>query len=655
MSEKQKVNILMVDDQPAKLLSYEAMLAELGENLIRATSASEALESLLEKNIAVVLSDVNMPDLNGFALVDAIRAHPRFEKLAVIFVSAVHLSMADRLRGYQHGAVDYVTVPVVPEILRAKVRVFVDLYRKSKALENLNAGLEERVGERTAALAASEERFRLATEAMSGGLYDWNLETDSWWRSSGLFALVGVEDEIELSKSWWLARIHPDDSDRRWNEIRNAFDTGEAAFDVQYRVRHSQEKWTWVWDRGRIVRNAAGRVLRVVGHVTDISGQKKAEEALQLAHRRKDEFLAMLSHELRNPLAPIRNAVEILRMSPLSGEGPLNGLDLIERHVNQLRRLVDDLLDITRISNDSLTLRQEVMDLGDAVKLAVEANSPLLTERNHRLNVVPPTNIFVNGDVVRLTQVFTNLLNNGAKYTPPGGEISLVTESGDDGWVRVIVKDNGKGIDAVDLSRLFTMFYRASDTSQYASDGLGVGLALVAKVIDMHGGKIEATSEGPNKGSEFRVCLPVVSQLKTSPANPEVRRDQTMPCSSIRRILVADDSVDNAATLSMLLEVKGFDVRTARDGLEALIVGSQFLPDAVLLDIGMPVLDGYSTARRIRGESWGTDVLLVAQSGWTQQEDRDRSREAGFDAHLGKPLDLEKLMALLNSKRAETV
>ena len=280
MSFNQKVNILMVDDQPAKLLSYEAILHELGENLIRAASAKEALDYLLKNDVAVLLSDVNMPDLDGFELVDLIRSHPRFEHVSVIFVSGVHLTAVDRLKGYQHGAVDYITVPLIPEILRAKVRVFVDLYRKTKDLENVNVRLEERVRERTGALAASEERFRLATEAMSGGLYDWNVQGDDWWTSIGLASLVGFDDGLEPtngSKAWWNQRIHPDDLQRGWKEAQDTLLTEIPAFDVQYRVKHRLDRWVWVWARGRIVRDADGVAVRVVGHLTDDSAQKHAE------------------------------------------------------------------------------------------------------------------------------------------------------------------------------------------------------------------------------------------------------------------------------------------------------------------------------------------------------------------------------------------
>ena len=645
----------MVDDQPAKLLSYEAILYELGENLIRAASAKEALDYLLKNDVAVLLSDVNMPDLDGFELVDLIRSHPRFEHVSVIFVSGVHLTAVDRLKGYQHGAVDYITVPLIPEILRAKVRVFVDLYRKTKDLENVNVRLEERVRERTGALAASEERFRLATEAMSGGLYDWNVQGDDWWTSIGLASLVGFDDGLEPtngSKAWWNQRIHPDDLQRGWKEAQDTLLTEIPAFDVQYRVKHRLDRWVWVWDRGRIVRDAEGVAVRVVGHLTDVSAQKHAEEALQLAHQRKDEFIATLSHELRNPLAPIRNALYVWRLNCANNVTNGRELEIIERHVDQLRRLVDDLLDITRISKNVLTLRPERMNLADALSAAVEATQPLLDERSHRLSVNASGSLWVNGDLARLTQVVTNLLNNSAKYTPNGGLISVTAEARGERVACVSVKDNGCGIEPRDLSRLFQMFYRSSEPSPYLSDGLGVGLALAAKIMEMHGGRIEARSDGANAGSEFIVELPLLSEpiatRRIQEPEDEVALDEAR---AVRKILVADDSRDNALTLARFLELKGYEVRTAFDGLQALEVGAEFLPDAVLLDIGMPVLDGYDAARRMRKETWGRSALLICQSGWTQEKDRLLSKEVGFDAHLGKPLDLKMLTNLLGAPR----
>jgi PAS domain S-box-containing protein len=457
MNEKQPVNILMVDDQLAKLLSYEAILKDLDENLVRASSGTEALEYLLKSDVAVLLMDVSMPGLDGFELATLIRQHPRFRNTAILFISAVHLTDIDRLRGYQLGAVDYIPVPVVPQILRAKVKVFVDLFRKTRQLEEMNTELERRIAERTAELSASEERFRLATEAMRGGLYDWDLDSRVWWKSDSLKKMAGYlqeeeeeeEEEEEPLLEKWLSRVHPDDLEGARKRVQSALENGTiAAFEVEYRIRHKSEQWKWVWDRGRIVRDPQGRAVRVVGYITDISGQKKAEEALKEVDQRKNEFLATLSHELRNPLAPIRNAVNILKMDGVPPAHAEKSRDVIDRQLAHLTRLVDDLLDLSRISRNSLNLKIGPMSLAEAVNSAVEAVQPFFEELEHQVSLsLPREPILVEGDLVRLAQVFSNLLNNSAKFTPTGGRIRLTVEpEGDQTVVRI--KDTGRGIDS---------------------------------------------------------------------------------------------------------------------------------------------------------------------------------------------------------------
>jgi len=650
---REQVNILMVDDQPAKLLSYESILSELGENLIRVTSGRQALETLLKTDVALLLADVNMPDLDGFELASMIRQHPRFHKLAILFVSAVHLTDSDRLKGYQLGAVDYVTVPVIPEILRAKVSVFVDLYRKTWELENVNTILESRVEERAALLAASEERFRLAMEAVRGGLYDWTIETNAWWRSTGLAALLGSPVEPGCpSYEWWQSRIHPDDVERGWKDARLALDIAAPSFDVQYRVRHHNGHWIWVWDRGRIVRDGEGRVIRVVGHVTDINAQKEAEDALKQADDRKNEFLATLSHELRNPLAPIRNAVNLLRMEGSPENDLQKSRDIIDRQVDHLSRILNDLLDINRITRNKVELQMSPMDLTEAIQPAIEASKGTFAHHGPTLHVSIPESIHVRGDAIRLTQVFTNLLNNSAQYTPAGGHVWLSTEV-DGEFAAIRVRDTGKGIAREKLPHVFQMFYQEADTPPYSHEGLGIGLTLAARIVELHGGSIQATSAGLDAGSEFIVRLPALLDWVAPDRSEQSHATNGEGTRAVRRVLIADDNEDCAESLAMLLRLKGYDVRTASDGPQAIQVAAQFLPEAVLLDIGMPTLNGYDVARMIREEPWGKHLLLIAQTGWGQARDRQRSQEAGFDAHLTKPVDCASLMELLSGSAPE--
>ncbi|HKE82454.1 MAG TPA: response regulator [Vicinamibacterales bacterium] len=528
-----RVNILLVDDQPSKLLTYESILSELGENLLTASSATEALDCLLRTEIAVVLVDVCMPDLDGYELASMIRQHPRFQKTSIIFVSAVLMTDLDRLRGYESGGVDYVPVPVVPEILRAKVSVFADLYRKTRALERLNAELERRVSERTAALEASTA-------------------------------------------------------------------------------------------------------------------------ALKEADRRKDEFLAMLAHELRNPLAPISTAVQLLRLKELSESQRDRARDVLERQVQHLVFLVDDLLDVSRITRGMITLHRERVLVGAVVARAVETARSAIDERRHTLTLELSDEVLsVEGDKARLTQVVGNLLNNAAKFMEPGGRILLkVAREGTS--VAITVKDNGIGISKEQMPRIFDLFTQAHAKSDTEQGGLGIGLALVRRLIEMHGGTVAAHSSGPGQGTEITVRLPLwATQGVARPDEPVILPPSTSapqvgPC----RILVVDDHPDAVEALSMQLQVAGHDVRSANDGIEAMTIGESFQPQVVILDLGMPKMDGYETVRSMRRRAWGSRALIVALTGWAQPYDRQKTAEAGFDAHLVKPVTEFELFQAIAAGRA---
>ena len=512
-------NILVVDDQPGKLLSYSAILKDLDANLVMAGSAREALDHLLKADFAVVLVDVCMPELDGFELAAMIREHPRFRRTAIIFVSGVHLTDLDRLKGYEYGAVDYVPVPVVPEILRAKVNIFLDLYRKTRQLERLNRNLELRVAERTAELV----------------------------------------------------------------------------------------------DAGR----------------------------------RKDEFLAMLAHELRNPLAAIRLAAQLVVLPELPEPQLAKSAAIIHRQVEHLVRLIDDLVDVSRITRGLISLRREPTEIPAVVAQAIESSRPLIDSKHHILTVsVPDESLQVSGDAARLAQILGNLLNNAAKFTDPGGRIDLVVKrDGDD--VAIQVTDNGVGISSEMLPRVFDLFTQIDRPLDRTSTGLGIGLALVHRLVEMHGGRVSAHSDGHGTGTSLLVHLPLhdTNAAPVVAAAPAVERH--VPDLPTRRILVVDDNLDAAETLAEMLAVHGHDVKTAHDGLEALRIAPEFAPHIILLDLGMPNLNGYETANRIRAQAWGRDIALVAVTGWGQPKDRKRTVEAGFDAHLVKPVDQHELLKTL--------
>jgi len=573
MGASEKVNVLLVDDQPARLLTYESILSDLGQNLVRATSGLEALEKLMKDEFAVVLLDVSMPDMDGFEAATLIHQHPRFEKTPIIFVTGVHVSELDRLKGYKVGAVDYVAIPVVPEILRSKVAVLVELYQKRRELQELNRNL-----------AQANERLAEANTTLQ------------------------VEKTRELET---LNRI----------------------------LQRANEEL-----------EAANRSLQ-----TEVTERTRVELALKEADRHKDEFLAMLAHELRNPLAPIHNAVQLMHRKPVSDPQLAWSRDLIGRQLAHLTRLVDDLLDVSRITRGKINLNKEVIELETLISRTVETVQPLIEERGHMLTVDTPAGVLrVLGDPTRLTQALGNVLGNAAKYTDRGGSITLaVAERGSE--VEIRVRDNGVGIPTELMPRIFNLFTQLDRTSGPPQSGLGIGLALVQRLVEMHGGSVTAHSDGPGRGSEFTIRLPLLlrESLETeAPPHKLSTLEQSMTndedlVRTQRRILVADDNNDALESLATLLQLSGHEVYTATNGAVALESAEQNRPEVALLDIGMPKLDGYEVARRIRAQPWGQRITLVALTGWGQDSDRRRSQEAGFDSHLVKPLDLDKLTDLL--------
>jgi signal transduction histidine kinase/DNA-binding response OmpR family regulator len=655
--EKEKVNILLVDDQPAKLLGYEAILQDLNENLIKAHSGREALEYLLRGNVAVVLVDVCMPELDGFELADMIRQHPRCQKTAIIFVSGIHMSDLDRLKGYDFGAVDYVSVPVVPEILRARVSVFIDLYRKTHELEQFNRELELRVAERTqelsdsnAQLRVSEERLRLAVMGAGMGTWDTDWITgESHW-SETFVKMMGYPPghEVPASMEGFRDRIHPEDVSMVMKAIDRA-KIERSIFSSEHRItRADSGAATWVSAFGRFFFDD-GLPVRFVGVLFDINERKVLEESLRDADRRKDEFLAILAHELRNPLNPIRSAANVLRMQESSNTELAWSRDVIDRQVDHLTRLVDDLLDVSRITSGKLDLRRERVTLSEVVQSAVEASRPLIEDCGHTLEVsIPEEPVYLNADLVRLSQVIINLLNNAAKFTTrKDGHIRLTAENHTDG-LTLSVADNGSGIQQDKLRYLFDMFYQVRDDMENSGSGLGIGLTLVRHLVEMHGGSIEAKSEGLNRGSEFMVHLPVSKALLDAvPKVPNPASGGPLRAETTRRILVVDDNRDSAESLAVLLQLSGHDVRAVYDGAQAMKAGATFRPEIVILDLGMPKMSGYEAARAIRGQEWGQGIYLIALTGWGQESDRKRTQAAGFNHHLTKPLNYDALKKIL--------
>jgi PAS domain S-box-containing protein len=390
-----------------------------------------------------------------------------------------------------------------------------------------------------------------------------------------------------------------------------------------------------------------GKVVGAVNVLVDITDRKQSEDLLREADRKKSEFLALLAHELRNPLAPLRNGLHIIRLAGRDGATIDQARQMMERQLGHMVRLIDDLLDLSRINNGKIALRKERIDLVAAVQDAIETTRPLIEAVGHDFTVsLPPEPISVEGDRIRLAQVFANLLDNSAKFTQRGGHIGLTVEQqGSDAVVKI--QDDGVGIPPRMLDRLFDMFLQGSRSLDRPQGGLGIGLSLVRGLVEMHGGSVEAHSEGIGKGSEFVVRLPVALSPNRG-SRPEDGADDVISCSCRQRILVVDDNQDSALTLAMMLKIQGHELCTAHDGLEAVEAAATFRPEVVLLDIGLPRLNGYDACRRIREDPKNEGMVLIALTGWGQEEDKRRSKEAGFNFHMVKPVDpvaLEKLLA----------
>lgn len=1015
------VKILLVDDQPAKLLSYEAILSGLRVECVRALSGNEALGQLLKHDFAAILLDVNMPGMDGFETARLIRGHPRFERTPIIFITALYSDELSRLKGYEVGAIDYISVPVAAEVLRSKVAVLVELFQRRSELQELNRALQqahERLeGEHSRALGASEERYRLAAEAVQGLIYEWDVPGDRVIHSKGLTRLLGfLPKDVPTTSLWWKSRIHPDDMptiesalgrrgpdddghrevevraqhrDGHWVYVRDHFivqwgDAGELlrvvgnAVDVtqqrlgEERLREDAERfrlitetipqlvWSaradgfsdyynqrfldylgmtlqemqgFVWSntvhpddlaaavtawnqavstgedyaiefrirqgrsgayrwhavRGVPLRDSAGRVLRWFGTCTDVDDRRRAEEALrdserrhrallenapvgvvhasmtgrieyangsfcklvgysadelrrltwqdithpddlegdkqlgqrvlageiphytmekryvrkdgtslwvelfgnfvldddgrpvqgvgividvaerkqandalrdseerfralantidqfawtcdqlgyatwyndrwydytgttfedmrgegwkQVMHpdhldrvmshlkeclstrqpwedtfpirgkngeyrwflsravpirmpdgqvlrwfgtntdvtdlrvlqqaleeegRRKDEFLAMLAHELRNPVAPIRNAAEVLAKVSSYDAQQLALANMIQRQAGHLARLLDDLLDIARINQGRIELRREITPVQSFVDSAIETAAPLIREKNQQLSVIPAQGapLFVLVDAVRMTQCLANLLGNATKFTPAGGEIRISTRRDGD-HVIVEVSDTGVGIAPELLPHVFEMFVQGKRSLDRAEGGLGIGLSVCKQVVQLHGGTITATSAGEGRGTTFAVSLLLL--------NPPTEEGKETPRgkSASRRILIVDDNRDAADSLAALLRLEGHFVEAVYSAPAALERIRESPPEAVVLDIGLPNMDGYELARHIR--ALVSPVRLIAVTGYGREEDKQRALAAGFALHLIKPVDLQAL------------
>jgi signal transduction histidine kinase len=522
------INILLVDDEPRNLDALEAILADPGYRLLRADDADKALKHLLENDVAAIVLDIKMPGVSGFELAQLIKRTKKFRQIPIVFLTAYLVEDQDVIAGYTAGAVDYLTKPVNPQILRHKISVFAELFRKTRALAELNSTLEQRVQERTAELETSEAALRRAGE-------------------------------------------------------------------------------------------------------------------------QKDAFLATLAHELRNPLAPLRTGLELLRRQAAATSGSDRVLDAMERQVLYMVRVIDDLLDVSRITRGMLELRKEPADLATSVRQALEMTRPFLEKKQLRVRLELAEPLVTSIDATRVTQIIGNLLHNASKYSPAGGEVLVTLQRvGPDAVIRV--SDSGAGIPVDQLERVFDTFARIPRSVQ-ADGGLGIGLSLARKLAELHGGSLSADSAGEGRGATFTLSIPIPAAAAAHAV--EAANEEGPRQASALKIVVIEDNVDSAELLVMWLEEMGHEVRLAVTGAEGVNLVRDATPDVVLCDIGLPGMDGVEVCRRVRGLELRRRPVMVALTGWGMASDRRRTADAGFDHHLVKPVAMRSLQDLLTTLRSD--
>jgi PAS domain S-box-containing protein len=522
----------------------------------------------------------------------------------------------------------------------------------NRALENSNRALTEEVEVRKttqSALSLATTRLESTMAAAEIGTWLWDISKNEFSADRNLTALYGLDEgTLDGAPHMHYAHIHPEDLAAVRKAERGALRTGTFAA-IEFRVRLANGSDKWMAQRGKVQLDKEGKAVLISGLVIDITAQKEAEKALRLADQRKDEFLATLAHELRNPLAPVRHAVKVLESKSLEQTKAQWARDVISRQVHRMALLLDDLLDVSRITQGRLALKIETISLESLIEAAVETARPLIDAKKHQLTIdLPREPVMLTVDPLRLSQSLSNLLTNGAKYMDEGGQIILRAALSEEEFT-LSVKDTGIGLEPEALSGLFAMFSQVNSAIARSEGGLGIGLALVKGLIELHGGTIDARSGGPGLGSEFTIHLP---RTAVAPSASKTEIEQTprpSPNEARHRVLVVDDNSDAADSLGMLLEMNGYSVSVGHSGEEAMQIARRTRPNAMILDIGMPDMTGYEVARRIRAERWGGDIYLIAATGWGQQEDKARAIASGFDHHLTKPVDPDEVQKLLQS------
>jgi signal transduction histidine kinase/DNA-binding response OmpR family regulator len=689
----ERSNILIVDDRSDKRVVFRTILEELDQNIVTVGSGEEALRWLLDNDSAVILLDVNMPGMDGLETAELIRSRRKSAHTPIIFITA----FADEMhtaRGYSLGAVDYILSPVVPNVLRSKVKALVQLHR-------LNAELKRRADERVAlvreqaARSAAEEQQRRAsflaeaTQVMASSL---DVDTILKGATGLLVPFLADYSAVVLIGDDGAVRGRGANAVRNWDTYIGTYrplfeallaDYQELAIAKGERMAHDRlvhathagaqeappgEVHVFALvTRGKargalmLAQGPSSRRLSsadvtlaesLAGRAASALDNCLLYEEIQNADRRKNEFLATLSHELRNPLAPLRSALHMMKANHVEPERQSQLLESMDRQVAQMTRLVEDLLDVSRITRGAIELRRETLDVAREIRHALDScRDPIAASRHELVVQLPEEPLHVVADRVRLQQILENLILNAVKYTDRGGRIEVAAEMEMGGAV-IRVKDNGIGIAREKLPHVWDLFVQVDESPERTRKGLGIGLALVKDLVRRHGGTVEALSDGLGKGSTFTVRLPRAVRAETAAQSRPA--PQAAPESVPKRILIVDDNLDAAETLAMMLQILGHETHQEHDGRSALRAASEFKPDVIFLDIGLPGLSGHEVASRVRRDLGMTDVYLIALSGYGTEEDRRKSFYAGFDSHLVKPLDPSALPGILAAAERHT-
>ncbi|MBD2158596.1 response regulator [Leptolyngbya sp. FACHB-16] len=679
------VNILLVDDQPENLVALEAILGELGANLVKSTSGEEALRCLLYDDFAVILLDVQMPQMDGFEVATLIRSRKRSRDTPIIFLTAFSSSEQFMFKGYALGAVDYLIKPIAPNVLLSKVAIFIELFKKTEALRQKTEILQQQTEALqrqanqleaiNAELQMSEERFRLLSTCSPVGVFVTDTAGDCIY-TNPRFQAICHSAEPTPSQSW-LASVHPDDLATACSTWTAYLQEGQE-YSQEFRFQADGETMHWVSVRSARMVSEQGKFLGYVGTVEDITERKQAEAAnaqvireqaarqeAETANQMKDEFIAILSHELRTPLNAILGWSRLLQAGNLNPQKTDYAINTIERNATAQAKLIEDILDVSQIIRGKLQLNRQPLNLITIVQAALETVRPIADAKAIALTTHfhDYSRIEVMGDALRLQQVIWNLLTNAIKFTPTQGrvdvDLSIVTSSSEaqlhqeqpmaQSYAQLRVVDTGLGISVGFLPHIFDRFRQADSSTTRSEGGLGLGLAIVRYLVEQHQGSVWAESPGLNRGATFTVALPLLQSI-SHPASHSVQensssQNETHTLTGMP-ILIADDDADNRDFLAFLLESQGAVVTTATSAVEVLERIGSIHPAIFLCDISMPDMDGYALIEKIRTQLPDPEAHIpaIAITAHARVSDQAHALAAGFQCHLPKPIEPEVLI-----------